>query len=98
MLNPTLLFALLGCASALSITRRQLLGPNPYPTKPRITFAQDGTFKLTVFSDLHFGENEEGPWGPVQDSSSIRVMKRVLKDEVPNYACVATKFSPFAPG
>ncbi|KAH6891872.1 Metallo-dependent phosphatase-like protein [Coprinopsis sp. MPI-PUGE-AT-0042] len=60
---------------------------DPYPAlgKPRITFNDDGTFKVTVFSDLHFGENEEGPWGPEQDLNSTRVMKRVLKDEKPGY-------------
>ncbi|EKM77163.1 hypothetical protein AGABI1DRAFT_115363 [Agaricus bisporus var. burnettii JB137-S8] len=59
---------------------------DPYPHKPRITFKDDGTLKITVFSDLHFGENPWDVWGPQQDSNSTRVMKRVLKDENPDYA------------
>ncbi|KIJ56977.1 hypothetical protein M422DRAFT_23111 [Sphaerobolus stellatus SS14] len=30
---------------------------NPYPTKPRLTFNPDGTFKIVVFSDMHHGGN-----------------------------------------
>jgi len=58
---------------------------NPYPNKPRIVFREDGTLKITVFSDLHYGENPWDWWGPVQDSNSTRLMKRVLKDEEPDY-------------
>ena len=64
------------------------LGLDPYKHKPRLTFRADGTFKVTVFSDLHFGENPEGPWGPVQDTNSTRLMRRVLRDEKPDYVCV----------
>src|SRR5262245_13062395 len=32
------------------------LNSTPYPTKRRLTFRPDGTFKLTIFSDLHYGE------------------------------------------
>ncbi|KXN84652.1 putative inactive purple acid phosphatase 16, partial [Leucoagaricus sp. SymC.cos] len=62
--------------------------PNPYPDKPRIVFHSDGTWKITVFSDLHYGENPWDWWGPVQDSNSTRVMKRVLKDEKPDYVVI----------
>jgi hypothetical protein len=58
---------------------------DPYPTKPRNVFRPDGTFKLTVFSDLHFGENPWDDWGPVQDIKSIALMKTVLNDEKPDY-------------
>ncbi|TFK33984.1 Metallo-dependent phosphatase-like protein [Crucibulum laeve] len=58
---------------------------DPYGGKPRITFRPDGTFKLTVFSDLHFGENPWDDWGPEQDANSTRVLKRVLGDEEPDY-------------
>ncbi|KAF9446424.1 Metallo-dependent phosphatase [Macrolepiota fuliginosa MF-IS2] len=61
---------------------------NPYPDKPRLVFRDDGTFKITVFSDLHYGENPWDWWGPVQDSNSTRVMKRVLKDETPDYVVI----------
>ena len=62
-----------------------LLALNPYPSKPRISFKSDGTFKLTVFSDLHFGENPWDDWGPVQDINSLALMRTVLSDEKPDF-------------
>ncbi|KAI0077617.1 Metallo-dependent phosphatase [Panus rudis PR-1116 ss-1] len=58
---------------------------DPYPTKPRITFKTDGTFKITVFSDLHYGENPWDDWGPVQDINSARLMRTVLASEKPDF-------------
>ncbi|KII84564.1 hypothetical protein PLICRDRAFT_57545 [Plicaturopsis crispa FD-325 SS-3] len=58
---------------------------NPYPHKPRVTFRRDGTFKLTIFSDLHFGENPWDWWGPEHDASSTQLMKTILADEKPDY-------------
>jgi len=60
-------------------------GLNPYPGKPRVAFRRDGTFKLTVFSDLHYGENPWDSWGPEQDRNSTRLMKAVLTDEKPDF-------------
>ncbi|KAK0473749.1 Metallo-dependent phosphatase [Armillaria novae-zelandiae] len=61
---------------------------NPYPDKPRITFRPDGTFKITVFSDLHFGEGPDTIWGPEQDSNSTRLMRKVLPEEKPDFAVI----------
>ncbi|KAJ3797657.1 Metallo-dependent phosphatase [Lentinula aff. detonsa] len=58
---------------------------DPYPDKPRITFRADGTFKITVFSDMHWGENPWDAWGPEQDANSTRLMKRVLPSENPDF-------------
>ncbi|KAH8083286.1 Metallo-dependent phosphatase-like protein [Cristinia sonorae] len=58
---------------------------NPYPTKPRVTFRPDGTFKITVFSDLHYGENAWDDWGPLQDVHSTALMNKVLPSEKPDY-------------
>ncbi|KAG2750503.1 Metallo-dependent phosphatase [Suillus brevipes Sb2] len=58
---------------------------NPYPDKPRLTFSSSGTFKLTVFSDLHYGENPWDDWGPEQDANSTRLMRSVLAAEKPDY-------------
>ncbi|KAK0203927.1 Metallo-dependent phosphatase [Desarmillaria ectypa] len=55
---------------------------NPYPDMPRITFRPDGTFKITVFSDLHFGEGHE------QDVNSTRLMRKVLPEEKPDFAVI----------
>ncbi|KAH7904986.1 Metallo-dependent phosphatase [Hygrophoropsis aurantiaca] len=57
---------------------------DPYPNKPRITFREDGSFKLTVFSDLHFGENPS-EWGPEQDANSTRLMEKLLSLENPDF-------------
>lgn len=64
---------------------------DPYPAlgKPRLTFKPDGTFKVTVFSDLHFGENPWDDWGPQQDVNSLALMNTVLEDEKPDYVCVS---------
>ncbi|KAG6902121.1 hypothetical protein C0995_004067 [Termitomyces sp. Mi166 len=61
---------------------------NPYPAKPRVAFRPDGTFKLTIFSDLHYGENPWDAWGPEQDFNSTRLMNTVLDDEKPDYVQV----------
>jgi len=61
---------------------------DPYPDKPRITFKADGTFKLTVFSDLHFGENPWYDWGPEQDRNSVVLLEKILADEKPDFAYV----------
>ncbi|KAJ3552484.1 hypothetical protein NM688_g4128 [Phlebia brevispora] len=48
-------------------------------------FPFDGTFKITVFSDLHYGENAWDAWGPQQDVNSTRLMNIVLDDEKPDF-------------
>jgi hypothetical protein len=58
---------------------------DPYPTKPRLTFKPDGTLKITVFSDLHYGENAWDAWGPQQDVNSTRLMNTVLSSEMPDF-------------
>ncbi|KAF8485671.1 Metallo-dependent phosphatase [Gautieria morchelliformis] len=59
---------------------------DPYPNKPRLTFnSSTGTFKVMVFSDLHYGENPWDVWGPIQDKNSTILMNRVLNDEKPDY-------------
>lgn len=41
----------------------------------------NGTFQLSVFEDLHYGEAENLVWGPQQDVNSTRVMNTVLNEE-----------------
>ena len=38
-------------------------------------------FKITVFADLHFGENAWSDWGPDHDVNSVKVMSTVLDNE-----------------
>lgn len=61
---------------------------NPYPTKPRLVFKPDGTFKLSVFSDLHFGENPWDDWGPEQDRKSLIVMRNMIALEKPDFVAI----------
>ncbi|KAI0646140.1 Metallo-dependent phosphatase [Trametes meyenii] len=75
----------LEAASTNALFKRQDIDLDPYPQKPRVTFRPDGTFKITVFSDLHFGENPWDDWGPKQDVNSLALMNTVLPDEKPDY-------------
>ncbi|KAL4247635.1 Metallo-dependent phosphatase-like protein [Abortiporus biennis] len=67
------------------LSAQNLLSLDPYPNKPRVTFRQDGTFKITVFSDLHYGENPWDDWGPQQDVNSAQLMRQALTIEKPDY-------------
>jgi len=60
--------------------------------KPRISFSQrnPGTFKLTVFSDVHYGEDPD-TFGPEQDWNSSDLIERILQDERPDFAWVFLK-------
>ncbi|KAG8216059.1 Metallo-dependent phosphatase-like protein [Butyriboletus roseoflavus] len=61
---------------------------DPYPDKPRISFNQDGSFKLTIFSDVHFGENPWDWWGPEQDIKTNVLMETLLNIETPDYVVI----------
>lgn len=61
---------------------------NPYPSKPRITYREDKTFKIVVFSDVHYGEAENLDWGPLQDVHSDRVMRLALEGEKPDFVVI----------
>ncbi|PPR03650.1 hypothetical protein CVT24_007764 [Panaeolus cyanescens] len=87
MISRSILFlSVLSGAIALPHAKPKADGINPYPDKPRVVFKPDGTFKVTVFSDLHFGENPWDWWGPEHDASSVKLMQTVLADEKPDYA------------
>ncbi|KAI1746476.1 Metallo-dependent phosphatase-like protein [Xylaria castorea] len=46
-----------------------------------LRFLQDGTFQITVFSDLHFAEEEDSINGPMKDARTAEVVTKVLKRE-----------------
>ncbi|KAG5949163.1 hypothetical protein E4U53_006018 [Claviceps sorghi] len=48
---------------------------------PELKFRHDGTFQITVFSDLHLGEMSAVPRGPAQDVKTLQVMREVLDHE-----------------
>ncbi|POS80225.1 hypothetical protein DHEL01_v201384 [Diaporthe helianthi] len=52
-------------------------GPGP------LRFREDGTFQVSIFADLHFGENAWDSWGPQQDINSVKVIKQILDNESP---------------
>ncbi|KAK1776637.1 Metallo-dependent phosphatase [Copromyces sp. CBS 386.78] len=61
--------------------------PTPTPSSsdllepPPLTFSKGNTFQISIFQDLHFGENAWEEWGPLQDLSTTRVMNTVLDSE-----------------
>ncbi|KAL4911730.1 Metallo-dependent phosphatase-like protein [Aspergillus aurantiobrunneus] len=48
-----------------------------------LQFSAQGTFQISIFEDLHFGENAWEPWGPEQDRNSIAVLNTILDAESP---------------
>ncbi|KAK3686992.1 hypothetical protein LTR37_019244 [Vermiconidia calcicola] len=46
-----------------------------------LKFTSNGTFQISIFEDLHFGENAWAQWGPQQDIWSTHVMNQVLDAE-----------------
>ncbi|KAK5137575.1 hypothetical protein LTR08_007870 [Meristemomyces frigidus] len=46
-----------------------------------LRFTSKGTFQLSIFEDLHFGENAWDSWGPQQDINSLRVIDSILDAE-----------------
>ncbi|KAI6781898.1 uncharacterized protein J7T54_005108 [Emericellopsis cladophorae] len=50
----------------------------------QLKFSDDGTFQLSIFEDLHFGENYWDSWGPQQDINSVKVLQKVLDSDPPD--------------
>ncbi|KAG9307965.1 Metallo-dependent phosphatase [Chiua virens] len=73
---------------SVSPSPRQPLELDPYTDKPRIGFNNDGTFKVTIFSDIHFGENPWDVWGPEQDVNTTALMEKMLNIEMPDYVVI----------
>ncbi|KAI1327774.1 Metallo-dependent phosphatase [Xylariaceae sp. FL0255] len=48
-----------------------------------LTFLPNGTFQISIFEDLHFGENAWDTWGPQQDINSVKVINEILDKETP---------------
>ncbi|KAL7803922.1 Metallo-dependent phosphatase-like protein [Trichoderma afarasin] len=59
---------------------------------PQLRFTPEGTFQMTVFNDLHFGEAENTDWGPLQDVDTLLVMETVLKKESPQLVVINGDF------
>ncbi|ATY63866.1 Metallophosphoesterase [Cordyceps militaris] len=50
--------------------------------KPPLQFTTDGNFHISVFNDIHFGENAAGQ-GPVWDSKTSQLMGTIMDAEKP---------------
>jgi hypothetical protein len=48
--------------------------------QPFLRLNDNNEFQITIFSDLHYGEEENG-WGIDQDVNSTRVMNAILDSE-----------------
>ncbi|KAL2104980.1 hypothetical protein VUR80DRAFT_9206 [Thermomyces stellatus] len=81
-----LLLALLITATSLALARDLLSITKTHdplhPDRPLLLHDRP-TFKIAIFSDLHFGE-EEASWGPEQDAKSLELMRAVLAAEAPD--------------
>nr|GAT58835.1 predicted protein [Mycena chlorophos] len=53
--------------------------------KPKLTFDEQGKFKVVSFSDMHMGEGENVVWGPQQDVNTSIVHAHVLDNEQPRF-------------
>ena len=53
-------------------------------TKADLNLAEDNSFKIAVFSDLHYGENES-TFGIPADMNSAALMRQVLSQEQPDF-------------
>ncbi|KKK20701.1 hypothetical protein P175DRAFT_0469209 [Aspergillus ochraceoroseus IBT 24754] len=49
-----------------------------------LKFSENGTFQISIFEDLHFGENAWDTWGPEQDRKSVTVINEILNKESPD--------------
>ncbi|KAK1984718.1 Metallo-dependent phosphatase-like protein [Colletotrichum cereale] len=49
-----------------------------------LSFSNDGTFKISIFEDLHFGENAWEAWGPAADIKTVKVINKVLDNAKPD--------------
>ncbi|KAL4789421.1 Metallo-dependent phosphatase-like protein [Aspergillus venezuelensis] len=49
-----------------------------------LRFSQDGNFQISIFEDLHFGENAWDSWGPEADRDSVKVLNTILDAESPD--------------
>ncbi|KAF2767462.1 Metallo-dependent phosphatase [Teratosphaeria nubilosa] len=72
----TVLFAFLTLAAPRTQLERSSV------TAP-LQFTPNGTFQISIFEDLHFGENAWDSWGPQQDINSVKVINEVLDAELP---------------
>lgn len=82
ILTTMSLRALLLMASHASASLAYATPPTPRPSQ-HLQVTNNGSFQITIFEDLHYGEAEDLVWGPQQDVNSTRVMNAILDTETP---------------
>ncbi|KAL2870366.1 metallophosphoesterase family protein [Aspergillus lucknowensis] len=70
-------------AACASLAQASLQASLPGALGP-LKFSKDGTFQISIFEDLHFGENAWDTWGPEQDRKSVTVLNKILDSESPD--------------
>lgn len=56
--------------------------------QPKLRLDVNDEFHIAIFSDLHYGEEEDG-WGITQDVNSTRVMNNILNFEKPDFVVLS---------
>jgi hypothetical protein len=56
--------------------------------QPLLRLNDNNEFHIAIFSDLHYGEEEDG-WGIDQDVNSTRVMNHILDSEDPDFVILS---------
>jgi hypothetical protein len=56
--------------------------------QPLLRLNANNEFHIAIFSDLHYGEEEDG-WGIDQDVNSTRAMNHILDSEDPDFVILS---------
>ncbi len=78
-----MLGTLTGYSTALSGSQNPSIPGINIPPGIRLAPSKS-TFRMSIFEDLHFGEDEDSAWAPAQDRASLNVMATILSSESPN--------------
>ncbi|KAH8842316.1 hypothetical protein MCOR27_003648 [Pyricularia oryzae] len=84
---PSFVTNLLGVAQIPLFNQQKQPSDGDSTTRGRhdwLQFNKDGTFHISIFGDLHFGENAWDQWGPQQDIHSVKVIQKVLDSDRPD--------------
>lgn len=80
--------------AARFLTATSIFTPDrtPRSSKSVLRLDSNNEFHITIFSDLHYGEEEDG-WGITQDINSTRVMNNILDSEEPDFVILSLSLS-----
>jgi len=74
--------------SCLSLLANAIAIPRNTSLDRTLRFQRDGTFHVSVFEDLHFGEAEDLLWGPQQDYNTTNLVMYPILDKEPSQLVV----------